>query len=284
MTSLVVVVMIMALLIEPTYAKLLDKNRSAFVSRRSALISQLLQDYSRSQPPEVESGLQLRVQFALLNILDVSTAKEYIEVHGWWRMYWDDPALAWDAEEWGVKELYFSPSEIWKPDLMVVQQITEVDSSSFISVYASGSVFMSVPRTTKVGCTMNLTNYPFDSQYCSMTLGSWAHNGQVLDVVPRPIGKDFYLDRNLQASMPATAPSHAVFDLAQFRAQPNSAEFELKALRVVSKNTFYNCCPEPYPVIEIEFELQRGSLTILVGMIFPMVIVTILGFCTLWCI
>ena len=40
----------------------------------------------------MDSGhLQVEVQFALLNILDVSTAKEYIEVHGWWRMYWNDP-------------------------------------------------------------------------------------------------------------------------------------------------------------------------------------------------
>jgi len=32
-------------------------------------------------------------------------------------------ALAWDEKEWGVHKLTFSGNEIWKPDLMVFEQV-----------------------------------------------------------------------------------------------------------------------------------------------------------------
>ena len=68
--------------------------------------------------------MQVQVQFALINIVDVSTEDEHIELQacvyligflmpslpttchfpyalllqGWWRMYWNNPLLAWNAE------------------------------------------------------------------------------------------------------------------------------------------------------------------------------------------
>ena len=44
------------------------------VSNRTRLAQSLLQGYSSSQPPEVEGGLQVRVQFALINVLQVSVS------------------------------------------------------------------------------------------------------------------------------------------------------------------------------------------------------------------
>ena len=30
---------------------------------------------------------------------------------------------------------------------------------------------MSIPKVTRIGCSMNLTDFPFDRQYCSFTIG-----------------------------------------------------------------------------------------------------------------
>jgi len=109
---------------------------------------------------------------------------------------------------------------------------------------------------------MSLFAADFHSRRVSNLLlapGSWTHTGAVLDVIPRKLapGGKFWLNSHTREwATEADAPSHAALDLREFRGQPNTAEFQLRKIRIISKNVFYNCCPEPYPVIEMEFELQ----------------------------
>ena len=108
--------------------------------------------------------------------MELSTNAEKLQIQGWWRMYWNDPVLSWDAKLWGVAYLNLGPSVIWVPDVTVFHQRSQDSTPVFASVYPDGSVFMSVPHVTTVGCSMNLTDYPFDVQHCSMTIGSWSHS------------------------------------------------------------------------------------------------------------
>ena len=59
-------------------------------SNRSLLSLRLLQQsgYTASQAPQAVHGeiaTEVQVQFALINIVDVSTELEHIELQGWWR-------------------------------------------------------------------------------------------------------------------------------------------------------------------------------------------------------
>jgi len=235
---------------------------------------------------QVEGGLKVGVQFSLLNILEVSTADERFVVQGWWRMKWQDPQLTWDPDQWGgIKRLTFSDDQVWKPDITAYEHVEEQSTPTRIAVSSSGMAVWSVPRVTKMGCTMNLTSYPFDSQFCGMTIGSWAHDGTELQVEPRPVDRgSFWLDRHLQpANGEASAPPHSILDLREYRAQPSSAEFALKSLRVVLRNHVYESySTEPFPIIELEFELERATLTIFIALLVPIILVTLVGFCTLW--
>ena len=47
-------------------------------------------------------------------------------------------------------------------DVTIFEQISQQETSVSTMVYPDGSVIMSVPRVTRVGCSMNLTDYPFD--------------------------------------------------------------------------------------------------------------------------
>ena len=74
-----------------------------------------------------------------------------------WRLYWKDPGLAWDMNEWGVKHLTFKSSQIWSPDIIIFEQIQVEESAQVLStVYPDGSVFVSHPRVITVACNMNL--------------------------------------------------------------------------------------------------------------------------------
>ena len=50
-------------------------------------------------------------------------------------------------------------------------------------VYPNGEVLWVPPAELKVFCDLDLTLWPFDTQTCNMTLGSWTYDGSKIDLV-----------------------------------------------------------------------------------------------------
>jgi nicotinic acetylcholine receptor len=57
--------------------------------------------------------------------------------------------------------------------------------------------------------------------------------------------------------------------------------FTLEKVKVVSKNMYYSCCPEPYPVLVYEISVQRQFSTFITSTILPLIIATLVSFTTL---
>ena len=57
------------------------------------------------------------------------------------------------------------------------------------------------------------------------------------------------------------------------------ANTEFALLKVTSSDydTFYSCCPEPYPLIRFDLQFARYPLTYFSGIVLPLVLVTISG-------
>ena len=41
---------------------------------------------------------------------------------------------------------------------------------------ANGSMMLSFPHIFKSNCKLNISEYPFDTQYCPLIFGSWSHD------------------------------------------------------------------------------------------------------------
>ena len=128
------------------------------------------------------------------------------------------------------------------------------------NVYSSGSVFMSRPMLTKIPCLMNLHHFPFDVQDCYFSVGSWAYDGYEVDVKP-------YL-----------AADGATYVATQLDLYEANTEFALLKVTSSDYDTFYSCCPEPYPLIRFDLKFARYPLTYFSGIVLPLVLVTISGF------
>eukprot|EP00961_Rhodomonas_salina_P021403 287497-Rhodomonas_salina.1 len=61
-------------------------------------------------------------------------------------------------------------------------------------------------------------------------------------------------------------PRRTIIDVTQIS---SFQEWILTAVRMVWKNTYYSCCPVPYPVVMVELELDRATMTYLGGMVAP---------------
>lgn len=218
----------------------------------------LLTGYDMNTPPV---NCTLKLQVAIQQFAEISTQDQRVRMSAWWRHYWTDLRLSWNKSAWGgVDFVTFKGAgelrQMWMPDNVLHESmeankiIEEVD----VSVYPSGSVFVSLPMVHNIHCPMVLTDFPFDAQTCKLTVGSWTNHGYIMDIQAR---KD------------------QPVDLSYFR---QSNEFTLESITSTRKVHKYSCCPEPWPEIGIKLVLKRQPLMYTCGVIIPLVVVTITGF------
>jgi hypothetical protein len=148
----------------------------------------LLDQYDRlALPPNAIAYVQLY----LSQLISVDTANQQWIIGGWWRASWTDPRLAWNESEWEISSMAFTGADIWRPDEVVYDCISEQRSRSsqmtLMHAYPSGAVSVTEPRVTTLACRMNLAAFPFDTQVCNFTVGSKSHASAALDILPRPI-------------------------------------------------------------------------------------------------
>ena len=132
-----------------------------------------------------------------------------------------------------------------------------------VNVYPSGSVFVSYPIVHTLQCRMDLSKFPFDVQTCTFTFGSWSYTGHQVDVKPRSKdggGGDPFL----------SAMETEVFI--------QNKEFQLLSVKTRHCDFYYECCPEPYPIIIYSLELLRHPNAYVGGMILPLILTTYIGF------
>ena len=153
------------------------------------LMAELLQGYSHALPPRSSSRkpVEVRVQLVLLKILEVSTQLEAFEMQGWMRQYWTDPKLRWDPGKWGISVFSFKPGAIWRPDTRFYEEIDGEFTVQDVIVMPTGEASLVTPFKTRIGCSMDLSAFPMDRQYCDFTLGSWAWSNHHVQVLARPV-------------------------------------------------------------------------------------------------
>lgn len=232
---------------------------------RQALKEHLLGDYDPIVMPVVDGGLQVEVEFVLMQFIEISTKYETVEMQGWLRQYWDDPRLSWDENEFDVPAFHVPIDQVWRPDIVMYEAVEEEQTKYGATVYSSGRVFFASIAKVKIGCKMDIRAFPYDRQNCNFTIGSWSHNGLLLDVAPRLIARE-----------PDSPKSNrSAVDLSVFE---GFQEWKLVTTRSIWKDLYYTCCPEPFPVIIVELEIHRATRTYFSGMIAPIVLVTLVSF------
>ena len=236
----------------------------------TALRAALLDGYEKFEQPPVtgeapERGVKVAVQLALNQITSIDVSEQSIGFYGWWRHNWEDPRLAWDPDDWGgVTELSFVATglsrEVWMPD-DTIYDATETDyllPDMLVNVYPGGGVWVSLPIASEVPCPMKLSRFPFDIQECTFTHGSWTLNGVYVDMVPRVVDGEW-------RPFAFTVTYHA------------HTEYDVLSVETQHYDTFYGCCPEPYPVITYQFTFRRHSITYISGILMPMILSTFVG-------
>lgn len=188
--------------------------------------------------------------------------KSIMTVQGWVKMSWLDEKLKWNETEYGgLNVLHVANHEIWQPDIVLYNSATgnlvEYYGNTHCLVYPSGDVLWVPPSQFQVFCDLNLHLWPFDTQSCHLTLGSWTYDGDLIDILLDKYGADVEL-------------------------METSSEWEFMGVEETRNVKTYSCCAEPYIDITFKVTLRRRSPTYSAIVITPATVIVLMTLATFW--
>ena len=209
-----------------------------------------------SQSLEVQQGI------AVQTLESFNQIDETLSLNLWIRSNWRDEYLRWDnTNQTDLLELDFlsvSAKDIWTPDTELLNAATKPEIyllQGGISLYQDGSVFYSKPGIYKSSCSLDLKEFPFDKQNCTILIGSWVYNDKYLNLIPHNV-----LEKQIDV---LSSFSHSEWSVADVKVR------HLKEKR--------DCCPnEEFDLLSYSFMFSRYThyYKISMGMTITLVVVS----------
>ncbi|KAK1168387.1 5-hydroxytryptamine receptor 3A-like [Acipenser oxyrinchus oxyrinchus] len=118
------------------------------------------------------------ISFTLYAVLGVNEKSQILTTFLWLRLYWHHEFLQWDPEKCGgITKISLPVEELWMPDIIVYEFIDEDKSQRCPYIYVNHTGQIRYDRMLRVlsSCNLEIFNFPFDVQKCSLTFGSYMH-------------------------------------------------------------------------------------------------------------
>lgn len=226
---------------------------------RQRLASHLFDNYQSYLRPYCgnhDDTTNVTLDISLRQLVDLDEPIQMLKVNVWIRMVWYDCHLMWNTSNFNdIDNIVVPYDKIWIPDLTLYDSVaTEVRGFSEFRplIYSNGTVDFKFPMLVESECVVNVRYFPYDTQFCKLKYGSWAHNGLEIDFWPK----------------------NAYGDLDQV---VENTEWEITGFSAKRHVEIYSCCPEPYPDVTFILKIKRKPLFYIVNIIIPTFLITLMG-------
>ncbi|ELT97047.1 hypothetical protein CAPTEDRAFT_92843 [Capitella teleta] len=159
------------------------------MSAEKELLSILLDNYDRvgrSGRPVLNVSTPIDVMFGLgLIQMDLNEKEKILTLSMWTRYQWRDEYLVWDPSKYDmVQSIRLHPEQIWIPDITLYNSAEiRPDARDALAVITFDGTVTWFPHTIfKSSCSVDVANFPFDSQKCHMWFGSWTHTAKEVNL------------------------------------------------------------------------------------------------------
>ena len=149
-------------------------------SIEQALVVNLLNGYNRAIRPDplvdVYMGVQVKQIVGLDEKNQILTSSLFVE------QWWEDSRLSWNSTLFGeIQQVNILLKSIWLPDINILNSASgdgyfKINADfSYANIRYDGSVYLAIPALSlQTKCSMDIQNYPFDSQICNLIFTSWS--------------------------------------------------------------------------------------------------------------
>ncbi|KAJ1214809.1 hypothetical protein NDU88_002420 [Pleurodeles waltl] len=222
------------------------------------LFKDLFETYSNALRPveDTDKALNVTLQITLSQIKDMDERNQVLTAYLWIRQSWYDVYLTWEKDEYdGLDSIRIPGNMVWRPDIVLYNkaddEFSEPVNTNVVLRY-DGKITWDTPSITKSSCVLDVSYFPFDSQQCNLTFGSWTYNGNQVDII--------------------NALDHG--DLSDY---VENVEWEMHGMPAVKNVITYGCCSEPYPDVTFTLILKRRSIFYIFNLLIPCVMISFLA-------
>ncbi|XP_044125225.1 5-hydroxytryptamine receptor 3A-like [Bufo gargarizans] len=115
----------------------------------------------------------------LYAVIKLDTMLQSLTTLIWFSMTWENEFLNWNISEYcNIRKLFLSNFTIWQPDLYIYERTDSDDKSPVVPFYSlnhTGSTNIAKPMRIISACKLDVFKFPFDTQKCNLTFGSYIH-------------------------------------------------------------------------------------------------------------
>ncbi|KAM4614565.1 5-hydroxytryptamine receptor 3A-like [Discoglossus pictus] len=128
------------------------------------------------------------VNMYLYTIVDLDTSMQTLTTLIWFTMAWDNEFVSWNPDDFcGIDKIYVYSDNFWKPDIYI-DEMTQDDQSSpmipYCLLYNNGTIVYGMPLRIVSSCYLDIYKFPFDTQTCVLSFGSYVHTVDDLIMLP----------------------------------------------------------------------------------------------------
>ena len=214
-------------------------------------------DYEWALRPAERAGevVNVTLYISLYKLIKIDEKEEKMQLSVWLEQRWRDYRLAWNSSEYGgLQEINVPPHLIWKPDIVLYNDINEgMDSSqmnqgsNLAIVFANGDVSWSNLMVVSTRCGIDIKKFPYDTQNCYLCFTSWTHNINKLNLTGTQVDKEYF---------------------------QHNPEWNLTGVATAYEENPYST--GVYAEVYFHLYFQRRSLFYVFHLIIPMVVITLL--------
>ncbi|XP_017664924.1 PREDICTED: 5-hydroxytryptamine receptor 3A-like [Lepidothrix coronata] len=141
----------------------------------------LLAHYQKGTRPvrDWRTTTNVAIDLMVYAILSVDEKNQVLTTYIWYRQHWTDEFLRWDPAHFdNLTQISLPVESIWVPDILINEFVDVGKSPHVPYVYVShhGEVQNLKPIQVMTACSLDIYNFPFDVQNCSLTFTSWLHH------------------------------------------------------------------------------------------------------------
>ena len=150
------------------------------------VMTSILKKYNKLIRPVKLLAVDLKI--SLRQIVSVDEKNQIMTSNIYVLAKWTDKRFRWNPYSstnvtyGNLTETILPASSVWVPDLFILNiagpsGFVPIVASNFVLVNFKGQVFLSVSVTNlQTRCKMNVYYFPFDTQNCSIVIGSWLND------------------------------------------------------------------------------------------------------------
>ncbi|XP_059158997.1 acetylcholine receptor subunit beta-like 1 [Physella acuta] len=117
--------------------------------------------------------LDVSVMFELMSVVELDDVKQSFTCNGFLGFGWVDEMLKWDKDQYGGQGVIHPvPEDIWRPRVVIMNTLGDRDpfgdDVAPVFIYNDGSAAWAPGTLLTTSCKLDLTDYPFDQQSCTV--------------------------------------------------------------------------------------------------------------------